>query len=118
MGVPNSALPGVADGLLAQFTRMAVGTDATAFAVTQTALGAETDRWTGLTTSKVTVNTTDDTARFEGTYTFPAARTGLNEFALLDAPAGGSMLERQTYGDLNVQAGDQMYVRADVTADQ
>lgn len=118
MVVTNSGLVGVSDALLAAFTHFALGTDATAPLATQTALITETDRFTGLTTSKQTTNTTDDTARFEGTYTFTADRTGLNEVGLFDAGVGGSMLFRQTFSDLNVQNGDEIFIRGDVVSDQ
>lgn len=115
MGVPDTGIAGIAQGIANQFTHFAHGTDATAFAGSQTALFAETDRFDSLTTSLVSDTVTNDTARFEGTYTFPADRTGLNEIGLFDAGAGGNMGFRQTHGDLNTQDGDEIFVRGQVT---
>ena len=91
-------------------SHMAVGTDATAAATGQTALGGEL--------SRVVL---DSTARVSNvlTYvaTFPAGTgTGaLTEAAILNAASTGNMLCRTTFSTVNKAAGDTIVITWNVT---
>jgi hypothetical protein len=91
-------------------SHMAVGTDATAAATSQTALGGELGRVV-----------LDSTARVSNvlTYvaTFPAGTgTGaLTEAAILNAASTGNMLCRTTFSTVNKAAGDTIVITWNVT---
>ena len=95
---------------LAVMSHMAVGSDATAAATGQTALGAELGR--------VTFDSTARAANVN-TYiaTFPAGTgTGaLTEAAILNAAATGNMLCRTTFSVVNKAAADTVVITWNVT---
>jgi hypothetical protein len=87
-------------------THMAVGTDATATAPTQTALLGEVARVAVETPTQVTTVVANDTAQFMATFG-PGVGTGaLHEAALLTADVGGTMLSRLTFGTVTKEAAD------------
>ena len=95
---------------LAVMSHMAVGSDSTAAATGQTALGAELGR--------VTFDSTARAANVN-TYiaTFPAGTgTGaLTEAAILNAAATGNMLCRTTFSVVNKASGDVVVITWNVT---
>ena len=95
---------------LAVMSHMAVGSDATAAATGQTALGAELGR--------VTFDSTARAANVN-TYiaTFPAGTgTGaLTEAAILNASSTGNMLCRTTFSVVNKASGDVVVITWNVT---
>lgn len=87
-----------------QVNQIAVGTDATPEAVTDTGLGAELYRkgasvvlGTGVDANKVT---------FEATWSAGAAAGTLREAGLFDDPTAGNMFSRTTFADLVVGPAD------------
>jgi hypothetical protein len=106
-----------------QFDSVAIGTDATAVAQTQTALGAEIATGGGarksgadVTASLVTKNSADDTIRFVTTYAFTNSFS-VNELGVFNDPAAGVMLLRQVFdAPLNVVSQDALELTIDVTA--
>jgi hypothetical protein len=96
----KAQLAGLANGVITSFFRyMALGTDATAAAATQTALIAEISTSggsrTSTTNSRATTTVTNDTARFVATWTFTGS-LAIREAGILDLNAGGVMLARVT----------------------
>jgi|TARA_R110000868_G_scaffold136870_3_gene350015 hypothetical protein len=91
-------------------SHMAVGTDVTAAATGQTALGAEIGR-------VVFDSTTRTTNVLTYVATFPAGTgTGaLTEAAILNASSTGNMLCRTTFSTVNKAAGDTIVITWNVT---
>lgn len=89
---------------------IAVGTDATAEAVSNTALGTEVGRHTG------TVTYTSG-AIFECVATFAAgsATGAIAEYGLFSANTGGTMFSRDTEAVINVGASDTLTVTTKIT---
>jgi hypothetical protein len=92
-------------------SHMAVGTNATAAAASNTTLGAETGR-VALTSTTVSGGTITYVA------TFPAGTgTGaLTEAAILNASSSGTMLCRTVFSVVNKQAADAMTISWSVSA--
>lgn len=105
----------------AKFDAMAIGTDATPVAQTQTSLGAEITtgggaRKTGadVLATLITKNSSEDTIRFVATWAFTNS-FGVNELAVFNAT--NIMLLRQVFADpLNVVSQDALELTVDVTA--
>lgn len=95
----------------AAWSHIAIGTDATAAAIGQTALLAEITTGGGAraaaTVTTVTTDTTDDTLKLEYTFTFSASFT-VTETAVLNAASGGSMFNRGVVGPYYVVSTDQL----------
>ena len=89
---------------------IAIGTDATAEAASNTALGTETARVSGI------VSYTSG-AIFSVTATFPSATgTGaIVEYGLLSTSTGGTMLSRDTEAVINKGANDTLEVTTEIT---
>lgn len=89
---------------------VAIGTDATAEAVSNTALGTEVSRHTG------TVTYTSG-ALYEVVATFAAGSgTGaIAEYGLFSANSGGTMFSRDTESVINKSAGDTLTVTTKIT---
>lgn len=126
MGVPNAGLAVIADrlhpnGSLNPFRYVQYGSDATAFAVTQTDLVAPiTTGGAGRTLaagSRDTTNTTNDTTVWEVSHTFTADHT-LRETGIFTEAAAGDMGYRQVIGTLLVKNGQTLYQRAEMVHDQ
>lgn len=99
MNLGKAATAGLLNGQVTSFIRyIAIGTDSTAAAATQTALLAEITTGggsrTAATPSRVTTTVTNDTARFVANWTFSAGFT-IREIALLDSASLGVMFARQ-----------------------
>jgi len=89
---------------------VAIGTDATAEATSNTALGSESARHTG------TVAYVADTI-FQVTATFPAGTgTGaITEYGLLSSATAGTLLSRDTESVINKSVGDILTVICQIT---
>ena len=89
---------------------VAIGTDATAEAASNTALGAETGRISGI------VGYTSS-AIYTVTATFPSGTgTGaIVEYALFSSSTGGTMLSRDTESVINKGANDTLEVTTEIT---
>jgi len=123
MGITNASRAVISARLVgtgqAAFTSIGMGTSATAFAATQTALqtGVKADG-TGdagvhvlpaasVTTSFNTVAQTNDQAQWTGTAAIPITGTiALTESGVFNADTNGTMLCRQTFTVVNVVTGD------------
>lgn len=95
------------------FTFLAIGTGATAPAVTETALVAEITTGGGAraaaTCSRVTTNVTNDTAQMVKEWTFTGSFS-ITESGPFDAVTAGVMLARQVFSAYNVVSGDKFEV--------
>lgn len=107
-GYVASRMKDTTDGAM---SHMAVGTDSTAAAAGDTALGAESGR-VALTSSTVSANVITYVA------TFPAgtATAALTEAAILNASSGGTMLCRTVYATVNKGSSDAMTISWAITA--
>lgn len=87
----------------------AIGTDATAEAASNTALGTETERHTG-TVSYVS------SAIYRVTATFPSGTAGaIVEYGLFSSNTGGTMLSRDTEAVINKGVNDTLEVTVQYT---
>lgn len=95
----------------AAFTYIAVGTGTTAAAVGDTALETEIAD-SGLsranaTASRVTTDTTNDSARLTNTFSVSGTKA-VTESGVLNASSGGVLLARQVFSAINVVSGDSL----------
>lgn len=99
------------DATATAMSHMAVGTDNTAAAAGDTALGTESGR-VALTSTSVSGNVITYVA------TFPAgtATAALTEAAILNASSGGTMLCRTVYATVNKGSSDAMTITWAITA--
>jgi len=114
--VTNAGMAKVASLLTSAFSYIAIGSDdgsTLTLDATNTALGNELQREQA-TTSVETTNVTNDTAVFQATFNFTSAAT-IQESGVFDASTGGTMLCRQTFPALNVQAGDSLVLTWKIT---
>lgn len=87
----------------------AIGTDSTAEAASNTALGTETERHTG-TVSYVS------NAIYRVTATFPSGTAGaIVEYGLFSSNTGGTMLSRDTESVINKGVNDILTVTTEIT---
>jgi hypothetical protein len=107
-GYVASRMKDTTDGAM---SHMAVGTNSTAAAAGDTALGTESGR-VSLTSTTVSANVITYVA------TFPAgtATAALTEAAILNASSGGTMLCRTVYATVNKGASDAMTITWAITA--
>ena len=98
------------DATATAMTHMAVGTNNTAAALANTALGAEIDRRT-LTSTNVSTNT----VTYAATFAAGQGTGALVEAALLNASSGGTMLCRTVFPVINKGASDTLSVSWVVT---
>ncbi len=101
----------------AAFTAIGIGTDATAFAATQTALlagkkadatadsGVHALATASVTASRVTTTVTNDTAQLTGTIAVTGTMT-ITESGVFNADTNGVMACRQTFSGVAVASGD------------
>ena len=100
-------------GSEAAFTYLAVGTGVTAEGVGDTALQTEiTD--SGLaraaaTASRVTTDTTNDTAQLTNTFTVTGSKA-VTESGILNASSSGVLLARKVFSAINVVNGDSLQI--------
>lgn len=100
-------------GSPAAATWIAVGTGATAAAVTDTTLGTELavsgmSRVSG-TVSLVTTTQTNDTAQITTTFTVTGS-AAVTESGVLNASSAGTLLCRQVFSAINVVSGDSLQI--------
>jgi hypothetical protein len=88
---------------------IAVGTGATAEAVTQTALVTEAAR-VASTPTNVTTTQTNDTVQHVATFGAGVATGALTEAGIFNAATAGTMLNRVTFAVVNKGAADTMTV--------
>lgn len=101
------------DGAEAAFTYIAVGTGTTAAAIGDTTLETETAA-SGLsraaaTASRVTTDTTNDTAQLVKTFTVTGT-VAVTESGVLNASSNGVLLARQVFSAINVVNGDSLQI--------
>lgn len=96
------------------FDFIGIGTSGIAAAATQTTLGSERQR-VGTTSANATTTTTNDTARFIGSFgisgTAAIVEAGIFNNSAFDT---GSMLARTTFTAINVVSGDAINATWDV----
>ena len=102
------------------FDYIALGTGTNAAAAGDTALQTETSA-SGLaraatTNSRVTTDTTNDTARFVKVFT-AGASVAITEAGIFDASAAGNLLARQVFSAVNVVSGDTFTPTWDIDID-
>lgn len=110
--ITNAGIAGAAArlsaGVVAAFNYIAIGTGTTAAAVSDTTL--ETEAYRGLATvSYITTDVADDTVKLVATLTLTVAGT-ITEAGVFNDAAAGTMLARQTFSGLALEAGDQVQV--------
>jgi len=102
------------------FTYIALGEGTTSPADANTALESEISTGGGerssATPSRVTTDTTDDTAQLVNTFNFTAA-FAVTESGVFDAASAGVMLCRQTFSVLNVISGDSLQITWKIDVD-
>lgn len=89
---------------------VAIGTDSTAEAASNTALGTEASRTTG-TVSYVS----DAIYRVTATFAAGSGTGAIVEYGLFSSSTGGTMLNRDTEAVINKGASDVLVVQTDVT---
>ncbi len=107
-------------GSEAAFTYLAIGIGTTAAAIGDTTLESEITTNGGqraaATASRVTTDTTNDTARLVYTWTFTGS-FAVTEAGALNAASAGVLLNRQVFTAVNVVSGDSLQVTVDVDVD-
>lgn len=116
--VVSAGLAGVAsringDGAEAVFTYIAVGTGVVAAAAGDTTLGTEATLY-GLaraagTASRVTTDTTNDTAQLVKSFSVTGT-VAVTESGVLNAASAGTLLARQVFAAINVVSGDTLQI--------
>ena len=100
------------------FKYIAIGTGTTSPSASDTALENEVARKLG-TTSRKTVNVTNDTAVVEATFSSSDGLSGsqtISESGLFDDSAGGNILSRDSLSDtMNWDNGEQLTIRYEIT---
>lgn len=91
------------------FYYIAIGSDATAEAAGDTALGTELSRHTGTVTAFTAVY------QVKATFASGSGTGNVYEYGLLDANTGGNMLSRDTEGLITKGANDVLTVTAQIT---
>lgn len=114
----KAAVAGLIIGSGTPFGYIAIGTGTTAEAATDTAMEFEIAR-KAATTSQVTTTVTNDTARFEATFSSADGLTGtsaVTEYGIFDAATGGTMLSHAIKPAKNMDwdAGESLQVTWDV----
>lgn len=97
-----------------KFDYIGIGTDDTAAAATDTALGTEIESRADCTVTNITTNETNDTAQFVGTVSITASRS-IAEYGLFNASSGGDMLSRQVQSAINLESGDSIEITWKIT---
>lgn len=106
----KAAVAGLINGVITNFFEyIALGTGTNAAAAGDTALQTETSA-SGLarassTTSRVTTDVTNDTARLTNAFA-AGASVAITEAGVLDSAAAGVLLARQVFSAVNVVSGD------------
>jgi len=117
----KGAVAGLINGVVTNFFEyIAVGTGTTAAAIGDTALEAEIVD-SGLarvssTTSRVTTDTTNDTAQLTTTFTVSGTKA-VTESGVLDSASTGTLLARQVFSAINVVSGDSLTITWKIDVD-
>jgi len=114
----KAAVAGLIIGTGTAFGYIAIGTGTTAESATDTAMETEVAR-KAATTSQVTTTVTNDTARFEATFSSADGLSGqqaITEYGLFNDPSAGTMLAHAIKAAKNMDwdAGEQLQVTWDV----
>ena len=96
------------------FTYIAIGTDSTAAADTQTALGGEITTNGGARTQDASPSTSGNVSTVNTTFNFTGS-LAIQEAGLFNDPTAGDMFARQTFAVINVGNGDSMTVTWNIT---
>lgn len=94
------------NGAAVAFSYGAIGSDGTAPANSDTALGAELDRQSA-SFSRVTTSVSNDTGQWLSLHTAPVGGWTIREYALVNAASGGVIACRITFSDINLSEGNQ-----------
>lgn len=107
-------------GSEAVFDYIAIGTGTTAAAAGDTALETEISTGGGSraqgTASRVTTDTSNDTARLVRTFNFTSS-FAVTESGVLNAASTGTLLCRQVFSAINVANGDSLQITWDIDVD-
>lgn len=105
----KAAVAGLINGVVTNyFEYIAIGTGTDNESATQTSLSNETHR-AAATTSRVTTNVSNDTAKWVHTFSF-TSNYAICESGIFDSSSGGTMLARAKFSTLNVESGDKLQV--------
>ena len=96
------------------FTYIAIGTDSTAAADSQAALGGEISTNGGSRAQDASPSTSGNVSTVSVTYSFTDA-LAIQEAGLFNDPTAGDMFSRQTFAVVNVGNGDSMTVTWNIT---
>lgn len=110
----KAGIAGLVNGVVTNFfEHIAIGTGTTAAAAGDTACQTEITTGGGAraagTTSRVTTDTTNDTAQIQFTFAFTAS-FAVTESCLLDSISAGTLGARQVFAAINVANGDSLQV--------
>ena len=117
----KAAVAGLINGVISNFFEyVAIGIGAVAAVAGDTTLGIEITTYGGSrasgTTSRSTLNVTDDTANVAKTFTITAGGTfAVTEAGLLDSASTGILLARQVFSALNVIVSDTLAITWKIT---
>jgi hypothetical protein len=89
---------------------VAIGTDATAEAAANTALGVESARVSGIVSY-----VSNQMYRVTGTFAAGTGTGAIVEYGIFSSSTGGTLLNRDTESVINKGAGDELTVRCDLT---
>lgn len=107
MAVVEQGRYNIATELAADFDEIAIGSDGTAIADSDTDVRTEVDRATGLSGTS-----SNNVASLTNTFSFSSSQT-IAEAGLFFT--GGSVVALQSFGDINVSSGDSLQVDFDLT---
>ena len=96
------------------FSYIAIGTDSTTAADSQTALGGEISTNGGGRTQDTSPSTSGNVATVAATFNFTGP-LAIQEAGLFNDASAGSMFARQTFDVINVGSGDSMTVTWNIT---
>ena len=102
------------------FTYIAIGTGTNAASAGDTALQTEITTGGGAraaaTCTRVTTDTTNDTAKLSKTFTFTSS-FAVTESGVFNASSGGTLLARQVFSAINVESGDSITIEWEFDVD-
>jgi hypothetical protein len=94
----------------AVMSHMALGTNATAAAAANTALGAEVGRISLSGTTRVTTTATNDSVQFSASFGPGTATGAITEAGVFNASSGGTMIARTVFPVINKGALDTLAI--------
>jgi len=113
MGLPKTGLAemanlGTDDSSPEYWAYLAIGTGATAFANTQTALITQSGSRVAATVTRITTTHSNDTMRFMATFDISSSIT-ITEVGIFNAATGGEMLARTVLSSSHAVTSGQVY---------